>query len=75
MTPEQMVIGVNEAIQAGTKMTLVRIRGHKMPPNFPRGKFLCENHDGRNVFSYDTIRVLAWLVVNDLVKLVGEVKK
>jgi hypothetical protein len=52
------------ALADGGRMTLVRKRGVKMPPKFPRGELLCENHDGRNVYSYDPLRILAWLAAN-----------
>ena len=69
MTPEAMARDAAAAMQAGTKMTLLRRRGAKMPPKFPRGELLCENHDGRNVYSYDPMLVLAWLSANGLVKV------
>lgn len=69
MTPEQIAIDAAEAIQAGTKMTLVRRRGTKMPPKFPRGELLGESHDGRNVYSYDPMRVMAWLSATGLVRV------
>ena len=50
-------------------MTLVRRCGVKMPPKFPRGELLCENHDGTKCYSYDTLRVLAWLSAMGLVKV------
>lgn len=69
MTPEQMAKEAAEAMQAGTKMTLIRQRGAKIPPKFPRGELLCENFDGRNAYSYDPVKVLAWLAANGLVKV------
>lgn len=62
-----MARAAREAIAAGTRITLVRRRGNPIL-GFPRGDLLCENFDGRNVYSYDPRRVLAWLVRNDLVK-------
>lgn len=50
-------------------MTLVRRRGVKMPPKFPRGELLCENHDGTTCYSYDPLKVLAWLSAMGLVKV------
>jgi hypothetical protein len=67
MTPEQMAKDAAEAISAGTRMTLVLPKCFKPPPKFPRGELLCENHDGRNVYSFDPLRVMAWLVANRLV--------
>lgn len=58
-----------EAIQAGTNMTIVLPRPWKRPPKFPRGELLCENSDGRNVYSFDPLKILAWLAANGLVKV------
>lgn len=69
MTPQQMATDALAAMQAGSRMTLVRIRGTKPPPRFPRGELLCENHDGRNVYSYDPARVIVWLNANRLVAI------
>ena len=55
------------AMQAGTGMTMVLPRGWKLPPKFPRGELLCENSDGHKVYSFDPIKVLAWLAANKLV--------
>jgi len=62
MTGAEMAADARAAIAAGTHMTLVRVRGRKMPPKWPRGELLCENHDGRNVYSYDPARILKWLI-------------
>jgi hypothetical protein len=70
MTPEQMAKDAAAAIQAGTNMTLVLPRPWKnRPPKFPRGELLCENSNGQNVYSYDPIKVLAWLAAMGLVKV------
>jgi hypothetical protein len=69
MTPEAMAKEAADAINAGQRMSLVRPKGAKMPPKFPRGELLCENHSGARVYSYDPMRVLAWLVASGLVKL------
>ncbi len=61
MTPQQMATEALTAMQAGSRMTLVRTRGTKPPSGFPRGELLCENFDGRNVYSYDPARVISWL--------------
>ena len=50
-------------------MTLVRRQGVKMPPKFPRGELLCENYDGTRCYSYDPLKVLAWLSAMGLVKM------
>lgn len=69
MTPEQMAKYAAEAIEAGTNMTMVLPRPWKRPPKFPRGELLCENSDGRNVYSFDPLKILAWLAANGLVKV------
>ena len=73
MTPEQLAKDAAAAIQGGTRMTLTRQRGIKMPPKFPRGDLLCENVDGRNAYSYDPVKVLAWLAAAGLVKMSASV--
>lgn len=69
MTPESMAADAVQAINANQRMSLVRPKGMKMPPRFPRGELLCENHSGSRVYSYDPTRVLAWLAANGLVKV------
>ena len=69
MTPEQMVIDASEAFHRGTNVTFIRHKGVKMPPKFPRGELLCENHDGARAYSYDPLRVLAWLHAYGLVTI------
>ena len=69
MTPEAMALDAAEALKDGTNMTLVRGRGVKMPPKFPRGELLCVNFDGTRCYSYDPMRVLAWLSATGLVKV------
>ena len=68
MSPAEMMIDAAAAIDAGTRMTMVLPKPFKRPPKFPRGELMCENSDGRNVYSFDPVRVLAWLVANGLVK-------
>ena len=51
MTPESMAADAAGALAAGTNMTLVRRKGQKMPPKFPRGELLCENFDGSRCYS------------------------
>lgn len=69
MTPEAMAADAAGALAAGTRMTLVRRRGVKMPPKFPRGELLCENFDGTKCYSYDPLKVLAWLSAMGLVQV------
>jgi len=67
MKPEDMAAEAVAAINAGSRMSMVFRKGQKRPPKFPRGELLCENYDGRHVYSFDPERVLAWLVANGLV--------
>ena len=69
MTPEAMAADAAGALAAGTNMTLVRRKGQKMPPKFPRGELLCENFDGSRCYSYSPLKVLAWLSAMGLVKV------
>jgi hypothetical protein len=69
MTPETMAADAAGALAAGTNMTLVRRKGQKMPPKFPRGELLCENFDGTRCYSYSPLKVLAWLSAMGLVKV------
>ena len=69
MTPQQMATEALAAMQAGTRMTLVRVRGTRPPPKFPRGELMCENFDGRNVYSYDPAKVISWLNAHRLVAI------
>lgn len=69
MTPEHMAKEAAAASNAGQRMTLVRPKGSRLPPKFPRGELLCENHDGSRVYSYDPLKVLAWLAASGLIKV------
>lgn len=69
MTPEAMAADAAGALAAGTNITLVRRRGQKMPPKFPRGELLCESFDGTKCYSYDPLKVLAWLSAMGLVNV------
>lgn len=64
MTLSDMAIQAAEAIRAGTNITLVRRKGAKMPPKFPRGELLCENFDGSKCYSYDPRKIMTWLKSN-----------
>jgi hypothetical protein len=68
-TPEAMAADAAGALAAGTNMTLVRRKGQKMPPKFPRGELLSENFDGSRCYSYSPLKVLAWLSAMGLVKV------
>lgn len=72
MRPEEMAIDALRAINDGTGMTMVTIRGQKMPKGFPRGEFLCDHEDGRVVKRYKPERVLAWLKSVGLIDIVIE---
>lgn len=72
MTPESLAKDAAAALAAGTNITLVRKRGVKMPPKFPRGELLCENADGTRCYSHDPLRVLAWLRAMGLVEIIAE---
>ena len=70
MSPEQLAADAKGAINAGTNLTLVLPHGAaRKLRGFPRGELLCENRDGRNVYSYDPRKVLAWLSAMGLVKV------
>jgi len=69
MTPEEMAKVAALAIQDGSRMTLVRRTGKKLPPRFPRGELMCENSRNERVYSYDPLRILAWLGANGLIKV------
>ena len=69
MSPEQMAKDAAVAIAAGTPMTLVLPSCFKRPPKFPRGELLCVNAEREKVYSFDPIKVLAWLAANNLVKV------
>lgn len=61
MNAEMLGMQADAAIAGGTRMTLVRVKGRRMPQGFPRGELLCENHSGRDVYSYSPEKVKAWL--------------
>jgi len=67
MSPKDMALAAADAINDGTRMTMVFRKGYKRPPKFPRGELLCENADGRNVYSFDPLSVMAWLIANGLI--------
>jgi hypothetical protein len=61
MTHSELASDTVAAIQAGTRMSLMRRPKSKLPPGFPRGELMCENFDGTRVYSFDPARVLQWL--------------
>ncbi len=66
MTPSELAADAAEAIQEGTNMTLVLPRPFKRPHKFPRGELLCQQEKS-NVYSYDPLKILAWLAANNLI--------
>lgn len=69
MTPEQMAAEAMAAIANRSRMTLVRSKGQSLPHGLPRGELLCENNDGSRCYSYNPVRVLAWLRANGLISV------
>lgn len=69
MTPEQMGIAAIEALFSGTRVTLVRGAGEKMPRKFPRGELLCVTKDGARTYGYDPVKIIAWLRSNQLMNV------
>lgn len=65
MTIEELCAMVNES---GDHISLVREKGHRMPPRWPRGELMCAHDDGRRVFSYPKWKIEAWLLCNGLAK-------
>lgn len=63
-----MMKEATEAANAGQRMTMVLPPKFKRPPKFPRGELLCETERGR-VYTYDPLRVLAWLTANGLITM------
>lgn len=70
MTPEQLAADAAMAINDKTNMTLVLPRPFKRPPKFPRGELLCQQ-EKTNVYSFDPIKILAWLAANKLITVVA----
>jgi|AntDeeMinimDraft_6_1070357.scaffolds.fasta_scaffold02941_4 hypothetical protein len=69
MNPTEMAKDACEALEAGTNMTIVLPKPwSNRPPKFPRGSLLCEQ-DGSNVYSYDPMKILAWLTANNLINI------
>ena len=68
MKVEEMALAASKAAEAGTRMTLMLPRPWRnRPPKFPRGELLCENSEGSCAYSFDPLRVLAWLAANKLI--------
>lgn len=43
------------------QITLVTPKGFKNPPKFPRGCLLQVKEDGRRIWHFNAIRILAWI--------------
>lgn len=71
MSPESMATDAAAALKCGTRVTFIRAKGVKPPPKFPHGELLCENANGTRAYSYDPLRVLAWLHANGLVNVIA----
>ena len=68
MTPEQMAQEAAAAYSDKTPVSYVLPRPWKnRPKGFPRGELMCENADGTNVWSFDPMRVFAWMAHNGLI--------
>lgn len=65
-----MAIAAADALNAGTYVPVP----FKRPPGFPRGELLCENSEGRRVYRYNPLRILAWLAANGSSKYRRRVK-
>ena len=81
MTPESMAAACAAALSDGTGartgVTFVLPKGWKRPPKFPRGELLSEIERGGQVlraYSFNPLRVLAWLGANGLVKVTATLK-
>lgn len=71
---EQCVTAMNYATVHDWKMEDARItvttpKGWKAPPRFPRGELYQAKEDGRRIWSFPAMRVLAWMVANGMVKV------
>jgi hypothetical protein len=65
LLPEKMAEEAMAAIQAGTQMTVVLPRQkRKIPRKFPQGKLLYEDINGWTVYTFDPVKVLAWLAAS-----------
>lgn len=51
------------------RITTVTPKCWKPPPRFPRGELLQVKENGDRVWSLPAMRVLAWLVANNFVKM------
>lgn len=68
MKVEELALAASKALEDGARMTLVLPRPWRnRPPKFPRGELLCEYTQGSCVYSFDPLRVLAWLAANKLI--------
>jgi len=61
MTLQELAKSANECIASKSRVTLVRKKGQKPPPGFPRGELLCENFSGDHCYSYDPVKIVKWI--------------
>lgn len=75
MTPAEMAKTCHESIAAMREFGLPEDRAQinlvtppkwKVPPKFPRGYLLQVKDDGRRIWHFPAVRVLAWLQSNKL---------
>ena len=65
MTLDEMAANARLADAAGTNLTLVLPRPWKnRPKGFPRGELLCENFEGTCAYSFNPLKILAWVKAN-----------
>lgn len=69
MTPTFLTRAATDALAASTRMSLVMPKCWKRPRGFPRGELLCVNAEGERVYSFDPVRILAWLTAHGLVHI------
>jgi hypothetical protein len=70
MSPQEMEKSCTDIIESYrsrgfpidmANVTLVTPHGFKKPPKFPRGYLLQVKDDGRRIWHFPAVRVLAWL--------------
>ena len=51
------------------RLTLTTPKGWRAPPKWPRGDLYQVKEDGRRIWGFSAVKVLAWLAGNGLVKV------
>lgn len=78
MNPQQLANQCVAAMNSTTAMklpmkdariTLTTPKGWKAPPKWPRGDLYQVKDDGRRIWGFSAMNVLAWLAGNGLVKV------